>query len=213
MPTPHAATYATRRSRASVLPGLTSVAASSAISSLAKRLPRGALADPSAYLGHDDAWLHRLGEIRAESDFRPALSIVGDRVRRQRDDGDGLRARVLAQDASGLPTVHPRNRDVHQDEVGLDGARELDGPYAVLRFDDLIPEMAQHGAVDDPVVLVVFDEEQGLACRCGVVHGFPFVEDSIPSTAPQSKADARGRARHHQRRTRSSSATFSKRRR
>src|SRR5215203_1705247 len=114
MPTAHAATYATNRSRASALPALARGTAAAAFSSVSKRLLRGTLADPASDLCDDHTWLDGLGEIGAEPNLRSALTIVGESMRRQRDDGDRTRTRVVAQNAGGLPTVHPWNRDVHQ---------------------------------------------------------------------------------------------------
>src|SRR6478672_7094141 len=100
MPTTHAATYATTRFHASALLALARESAPLALSSVAKRRIRIALADPSSDLCDDQSRLDRLGEIGAEADLGRALSIVGQGVRRQGDDGDGLRTRVVAEDAS-----------------------------------------------------------------------------------------------------------------
>ena len=63
MPTPHAATYATRRSHASALFALVRGSASLPLSSVAKRGIRVALADPAPDLGDDESRLYRLGEV------------------------------------------------------------------------------------------------------------------------------------------------------
>src|SRR5215203_2410068 len=138
MPTPHARRYVTITSRVSAFPALVRDTTCVRLRSLSKRLLRGAFADPAADLRDDRTWLDGLGEIPAEADFRCALAIVGQRVCRQRDDGDGSGTRIAAQDARRFPTVHSRDRDVHQNEIGLYAARELDGLQAILRLEDLI---------------------------------------------------------------------------
>ena len=46
---------------------------------------------------------------------------------------------------------------------GLSAARQLDRLHAVQRLDHIVAEVPKHRRVDDPVVLVVLDEEYGLA--------------------------------------------------
>src|SRR6187551_2185503 len=112
MPTPQAPTYAMTRSRASSFPALVRDLVSVRLRSVSKRFLRGTVADPASDLGHDHAWLDGLGEIGAEADLRCALPVVGQRVRRQRDDRYGMRARIAAQDTGGFPTVQARDRDI-----------------------------------------------------------------------------------------------------
>src|SRR5688500_17810325 len=125
MPISQAPRYATKRSRTRALPAVRPCATSELLSSFAKRLLHGAVADPASNLCCDDTRLDGLGEIRAEAHLGCALAIIGQCVRRERDDRDALCARISAQNAGGLPSVHARNRDVHEDEVGQRTAREV----------------------------------------------------------------------------------------
>src|SRR5687768_14575646 len=67
--------------------------------------------------------LTRLGEISVATDFHCLLAVGGEGVRGECDDGDFLRRGIVLQNLSGFPAVDDRNGDVHQDQVGLLGAR------------------------------------------------------------------------------------------
>src|SRR5690606_38001796 len=74
--------------------------------------------------------------------------------------------------AGRLPPVDLWDRDVHEDQVGMLLAGPGDALLAIARLEHVIADMVQDRPVDDEVVLVVFDEENGLLR--GIVHGWIF---------------------------------------
>src|SRR6476661_4731541 len=81
----------------------------------------GVLPEEPLHFGDHRAWLAGLGEIPVAADLHRLLAVGGEGVRRQRDDGDVARHRIVLEDLRGLPAVDDRDRDVHQDQVGALG--------------------------------------------------------------------------------------------
>jgi len=77
----------------------------------------------------------------------------------QRDDRNRRRSLVRLQPARRLPAVHDRQRQIHQDDIGL----LIDGPLqrllAVLRFDDVEPRILQVLRVHLARVRIIVDDE------------------------------------------------------
>src|SRR6476660_966741 len=119
----------------------------------------GVLAEEALHFGDDGPRLAGLGQIAVAPHFHRLLAIGCEGVRGERDDRDVARHRIVLQHLGRLPSVDDRDGDVHQDQVGLFGARLRDALLAVQRFADFVAEVAQDGGIDDAVVLVVFDEQ------------------------------------------------------
>jgi hypothetical protein len=91
---------------------------------------------------------------------------------RQRDDRNVPGALVLLEPARCLPPVHPRQSQIHEDDIRHQLNCLLYGFDAVGRLGDAVAGERQVGRVHLAGVLIVLDDEHerlGIAC----VHGFP----------------------------------------
>jgi len=76
----------------------------------------------------------------------------------------GSRANLLDM-SRRLPPIDPRNRDVHEDQIGLSLRRQPDRLLAIQRLDHRVSEMLEYPAIDDPIVAVVLDQQNCPAHR------------------------------------------------
>src|SRR5262245_51168206 len=88
-------------------------------------------------------WKTRLRQKRIASQACAALAIVGERVSRERDDGDLLQTRIALQLGCGLPPVHFWQEQIHENEIRRRRARESDRFSAGRSLDDLITRRPQ----------------------------------------------------------------------
>src|SRR5256885_418912 len=101
----------------------------------------GVLAEEALDLGDDGAWLARLGQIAVASHLHRLLPIRREGVRRQRDDRDVARHGIVLEHLRRFPAVDDRDGDVHEDQVGLLGARLGYSLFAVQRFAHFVAEV------------------------------------------------------------------------
>jgi hypothetical protein len=113
------------------------------------------------------ARLDGLGQVAVAAGSHGLHPVLLEGVGGQRDDGDGRCMAIGLQPLRRLPAVHLRDRDVHEDDVGLSVPRPADPLLAIPRLDDRVAHVLEDGTVYHEVVLVVLDEEDGLP---GVVH-------------------------------------------
>ena len=71
----------------------------------------------------------------------------------------------MLQHLRGLPAVDDGNGDVHQDQIGLFGARLRDAFLAIQRLRHCVAEVSQDRGIDDAVVFVVLDEQDSFSVR------------------------------------------------
>src|SRR5438094_2309160 len=123
------------------------------------------LPEETLHLGHHGAWLARLREITVASYFHRFLPVRRQRMRGQRNDWNLPRLRIVLQHLRRLPSIDDRNRDIHENEIGLLRSRLRDALLAIQRLCHRVAEMPQDRGIDDAVVLVVFDQQYCLAVR------------------------------------------------
>src|SRR5215204_2861847 len=126
--------------------------------------------EEALYLGHDRARLARLRQVAVAPHLHRLLPVARQRVRRQRDDRDLVRGRVVLEHLRRLPAVDDRDGDVHQDQVGLLRARLRDPLLTVQGLRHPVAEVTQDGGINDAVILVVLDEQDSLT---SLVHAGP----------------------------------------
>ena len=88
----------------------------------------------------------------------------------QRHDRDVARPLVALQPPRRFPAVHPRQREIHQHDVGQQLARLLDRLDAVGRFRHLEARELQVGGVHFARILVVLDHEHEGVTFPGLGH-------------------------------------------
>jgi hypothetical protein len=125
-----------------------------------------------------------LGHERVAPGLPRAVGVAGQRVAGQRDDRDVAGPVVRLELARRLPAVHLRQREVHQDDVGQQRRRLLDGLHPVGGLGDPVAGELQVLGVHLPGVLVVLDDEHQRA-RCSFV---------IVSGATRAGGEREGRA-------------------
>ena len=111
-----------------------------------------------------------IAKVLKDEGYIDDFAVRGEGVGGERDDRDVTRDRIVLEDLRGLPAVDDRDGDVHQDQVGLLGVRLRDPLLPVERLDHGVAEVPQDGGIDDAVVLVVLDEQDGLAI---CTHSWP----------------------------------------
>src|SRR5690606_17506338 len=80
-------------------------------------------------------------------------------------DGDVPRGLICLEILDGLPTVHHRHPDVHEDEVGMVTARQVNSLRAVERDENLETALDQRLLIDGARIGVVLDDEYCLGHR------------------------------------------------
>src|SRR5262245_16930740 len=104
--------------------------------------------------------LDRLGVELVAAGGERLFAGARERMRRERDDRDVARLRVLLQSPRRLPAVDHRHFEIHQDNVGALGERHGAALLAVLRRQNLevVQQLEPHLEHID-VVVVVLDVE------------------------------------------------------
>src|SRR5688572_5938878 len=113
----------------------------------------------------------RLREIPVASNLHGLFPIRRQRVRSERDDRNVPRAGIVLENLRRFPTVDDRDRDIHQDQVGPLGTRLGNTLFAVQRLRHGVAEMPQDRGIDDAVVFIVLDKQDGLSFRA---HSIPL---------------------------------------
>src|SRR5579864_4632464 len=80
---------------------------------------------------HELVDLDWFGEIPEESCLQALFDVARHGIGTEGNHGNVRRCRVTAKDAQGIDTTDAGQIDIHQDDVGLLGARELDTQIAV----------------------------------------------------------------------------------
>src|ERR687896_2581652 len=98
-------------------------------------------------LAHNRLGLARLGEVAVAPDLHRFLPVRRESVRGEGDDGNVLRVGIALEHLRGFPPVNDGNGDIHQDQVGLLGARLCDPFLTVEGLHDAVAEMLQDGGI------------------------------------------------------------------
>src|SRR5439155_24266998 len=103
---------------------------------------------------------HGLGYEVVAANVGRALVVPAVNPRGERDDAHLLAARQLADAPGGLPAVHPRQAEVHEDQVWRICLNGCHGLSAVARLSEIeVPELPQAIGEDAEVVLAVLHHE------------------------------------------------------
>src|SRR6185312_9874267 len=170
----HSVTYPVASNRTRSTSRLSSLSSTIRTRGARRTSPSIASANESLHLAHDRLGLARLCEITVASDFHGFLAIRRQRMRGERDDRNATRFRIALEHLRRFPAVDHRNRNVHQDQIGLLCARLGDAFLAVQCLRDSIAEVLQNRGVHDSVVFVVFHEQHGFQSDAG--HSCPRAE-------------------------------------
>src|SRR5690348_3209655 len=167
----HAVSYPVASNRTRSTSRLSSL--SSTIRTRGARRPSPSIASTNEplHLAHHRLGLARLGEITVASDFHRFLAIRCQCVRGERNDWDATRFRIALEHLRCFPPVDHRNRNIHENQIGLLRACLGNAFFAVQGLHDTVAEVLQNRGVHDSVVLVVFNEQHGLQFDAG--HSCP----------------------------------------
>src|SRR3989454_4196192 len=136
-----------------------------------RRSGRGA-DQPLELLAHEVRVDDGLGEVVVAADGERLLLVAGHRLRGEGDDAHAVATIHLADALGGLPAVHDRHLEVHEDQVGEIGAHGVDRLLAVGGLADVeLADLAQAIDEDATVVLVVLDHQDLLQHRSSSLAG------------------------------------------
>ncbi len=131
-------------------------------------------------LQHFPDFLHQvfgqagLGDEGVAAGAPRALGNAGERVAGEGDHRDARRAAVGLEPPGRLPPVHHRQRQIHQDDIGLALDRLLERLDAVAGFDHVEAGILQVFAVHLARVRVIVDEQHTRPFWFGLVHFRPW---------------------------------------
>jgi hypothetical protein len=130
-------------------------------------------AEEALYFRDYGSGLAGFGEITVATDFERLLSVRRQSVRSERDDGDMLGLRIVLQDLSRFPAIDYRDRDIHEDEVGLGCSGLGYSLFPIPCFSHFVAEVLENGGVHDTVVFVVLNKQNHLTRLAHLTsHGY-----------------------------------------
>jgi len=109
--------------------------------------------------------LHGLRQRRGAPRGQRAIEVLAAGVRGERDDRNaGQRGHALDAPRR-LPAVQPRQRQIHEDDVGRFARRLLDAVLAVLRLEHATVLVFERRSRERAIDLVVIDDENRRRAR------------------------------------------------
>jgi len=127
-------------------------------------------AHAGAHLGH----AQRLADVVDRALVEAGHDVVGLVAGAHENDGDAGRAGVQLEPAAGFQAIHAGHDHIHQDQVGVDPARDAQGAFARRGQESLVALLRHHLAQHAKVGGGVIDNQNGsFTCSGdGVVHAF-----------------------------------------